>query len=117
MTTAETTHNKRLGRDKQCAKCPWKVTTDPYEIPNGYNEAAHRALSGTIATHLQIGGVIRVMACHESPVGKEMECIGWLVNQMGPGNNIALRILMQNYDLSRVELVGKQHHTFEDTLP
>ena len=108
---------QRLGRDKQCAKCPWKVAVDPHDIPNGYSEDRHHSLVGTIATHLQIGGKIRVMACHESPVGDETECIGWLVNQMGSGNNIALRILMMKYDLSRVEVFGDQHQTFEETLP
>lgn len=57
------------------------------------------------------------MACHESPVGKETYCVGWLMNQLGPGNNIPLRIQMMKYDLSGVELHGEQHKTFEDTLP
>ena len=34
---------------KQCAKCPWKVSTDPYEIPDGYDVKKHRDLEGTIA--------------------------------------------------------------------
>ncbi len=108
---------KRLGREKQCAKCPWKVETDPRDISNGYCESAHRALEGTIATHLQIGGTIKVMACHESPIGKETECIGWLINQLGPGNNIVLRISMLGYDLSGVKVFGEQHQIFADTLP
>ena len=57
------------------------------------------------------------MACHESPIGKETHCVGWLMNQLGPGNNIALRLEMRNYDLSQVQLDGEQHETFEDTLP
>lgn len=57
------------------------------------------------------------MACHESKVGKEAHCIGWLMNQLGPGSNIGLRIEMLGYDLSNVELVGEQHDCFEDTLP
>ena len=24
----------KLKRLKQCAKCPWKVSTDPHDIPN-----------------------------------------------------------------------------------
>lgn len=108
---------KHLGRDKQCAKCPWKTATNPYDIPDGYDVEKHEALANTIATGIQIGGAINVMACHESPVGKETECIGWLINQMGPGNNIALRILMMGYDLSQVEVFGDQHETFEETLP
>ena len=110
---------KQLGREKQCEKCPWKTSTDPHDIPHGYSEEAHCALEGTIARpgEFNIGGSLRVMACHESPVGKETECLGWLFNQLGSGNNIGLRILMSGYDLSRVELIGDQHETFEDTLP
>lgn len=54
------------------------------------------------------------MACHE---GHEDYCIGWLVHQLGPGNNIPLRIQMMRYDLSKVKTIGKQHQRFEDTLP
>lgn len=57
------------------------------------------------------------MACHESKPGDESHCIGWLMQQLGPGNNIGLRIQMMSYDLSAVELDGDQHECFEDTLP
>lgn len=57
------------------------------------------------------------MACHESMPGSETYCIGWLIHQLGPGNNIGLRFRMLNYDLSGVELDGDQHERFEDTLP
>jgi hypothetical protein len=104
----------------QCAKCPWKVSTDPHDIPNGYCAVKHAKLKGTIASgvDLGIGRGLRVMACHESEVGKELPCVGWLVNQLGPGNNIALRlaVLAKRID-ANVECVGKQHRTFEDTIP
>jgi hypothetical protein len=44
--------------------------------------------------------------------------IGWLVNQLGTGNNIALRLDMsscQNAD--KIKTIGEQHERFEDTLP
>lgn len=46
-----------------------------------------------------------------------MYCIGWIENQLGPGNNIPLRLKMLNYDLSEMETFGDQHERFEDTLP
>ncbi len=107
-----------LKRVRQCVKCPWKKSTNPHDIPNGYCEAKHRRLRNTIAVPGEIrlsGGV--AMACHESPVGDESFCVGWLMNQLGPGNNIGLRIKMLKYDLSGIELDGDQHETFEDTLP
>ncbi len=109
---------KRLRREVQCAKCPWKTSTNPHEIPRGYSEEKHAALKSTIANpgELRFGGV-RTMACHESAPGAEAHCIGWLVNQLGPGNNIPLRLQMLDYDLSRVETEGEQHECFEDTLP
>lgn len=58
------------------------------------------------------------MACHESPVGKEITCVGWLHNQIGVGNNILLRLAARDGVIdANVEVVGKQHSCFEDTLP
>lgn len=105
---------------KQCAKCPWRVDVDPTEIPNGYCEMKHAALENTIARpgQLNIGGTLRMMACHETKPGKELPCVGWLANQLGPGNNIGLRIAAsRNPSLYDFELVGEPHVRFEDTLP
>lgn len=101
---------------KQCKKCPWRVDVDPHDIPNGYCEDAHAALEGTIV-HGFRAGALRLMACHESPVGKEKPCVGWLDNQIGPGNNIGLRMWAIKNLKGRLELVGEQHECFEDTLP
>ncbi len=108
-----------MKRHVQCAKCPWKVSTDPHTIPNGYDETKHRALEDTIATP----GLVSLrqhkakMACHESPLGKERTCTGWLAHQLGPGNNLALRLQAMSGAFGKVILDGPQHQTFEDTLP
>lgn len=114
----------KLGRTKQCAKCPWKTSTDPRDIPHGYCESRHRALAATISDETgNLAAVIghaplRVMACHEHPEGREAHCIGWLMNQLGPGNNIALRMMMRDCEnVDRIRLDGPQHERFEDTLP
>lgn len=109
----------RLKRTKQCAKCPWRVDVDPNEIPNGYCPTKHAAMSSTIAKEGDLsflaGGRMPVMACHES---HDDYCLGWLMNQLGPGNNIALRMAMLKCENIRdVRLVGEQHERFEDTLP
>lgn len=109
----------KLKRTNQCKSCPWKVTTDPHDIPNGYDEELHRALACTIAdqdTGMRSTG--HAFACHDSPVGDEAHCVGWLANQIGSGNNIGLRIQMlscENVHLLRLD--GEQHECFEDTLP
>lgn len=109
---------RELKRTVQCAKCPWKKGVDPHDIPNGYTEERHCNLRSTIAEpgeYDSIGKPLKVMGCHEE---HEEFCIGWLVNQLGPGNNIALRIAAMSISNMRdVRTVGEQHETFEDTLP
>lgn len=110
-----------MAKRKQCAKCPWKVSTDPYDIPDGYCEAKHEALENTIAEPGMItppGSGLRMMACHESNPGKELFCVGWFEHQVGVGNNIALRMACATKQIDYdVETVGEQHQRFEDTLP
>jgi len=94
------------------------VATNPLDIPNGYSIAKHENLRDTIGEPGSMCSSGRAFACHESgPDDKEPYCIGWLTNQLGPGNNIALRLRMLQYDLSGVKLDGDQHQRFEDTLP
>lgn len=105
---------------KQCKACPWKTSTVPErDIPDGYCKVKHENLRSTIADPTSNGfnPVIRAMACHEFPVGKERVCVGWLGNQLGPGNNIALRMLALKGGVPKFKLVGEQHARFEDTLP
>lgn len=110
----------RLKRIVQCHLCPWRVDVDPNDIPNGYSEAKHAALSGTIAApgdwaSLAGGGAIRVMACHEM---HDAHCVGWLWHQLGPGNNLALRLHMAACENAEdIRVIGEQHETFADTLP
>ena len=104
---------------RQCKKCPWRKDVDPNDIPNGYCAKKHAALSDTIAEPGVLrGGPLRMMACHESKPGEERPCVGWLANQLGPGNNIALRMRALSGSIDAdIELVGEQHERFEDTLP
>ncbi len=107
----------KLKRLNQCDKCPWKVSTDPHDIPNGYEVDLHKNLSCTIA---RPGALTfsRAMACHEHAPGEEVHCVGWLAHQLGPGNNIGLRIRMLSCEnIHLMKLDGEQHETFEDTLP
>lgn len=109
----------KLKRTAQCGKCPWLVGVDPHDIPNGYCESKHRALAETIAPPADLASVaaceLRVMACHETD---DAHCIGWLMNQLGPGNNLALRLHVRGCEnIGQVRLRGEQHQRFEDTLP
>lgn len=108
----------KLKRVNQCAKCPWRVDLDPHEIPNGYSETLHRDLSGTITEPGSLRHSGRVMACHEHDAQDEVHCVGWIANQVGPGNNIPLRIRMMSCaNAHHIRVHGDQHRSFEDTLP
>lgn len=114
-----TTTGWKLKRTAQCLKCPWRVETNPHDIPNGYDEKKHCELSSTIAKPGDIESVfsstLRIMACHETD---EAHCVGWLANQLGPGNNLALRMRMMSCtNAQSIRLQGKQHKNFNDTLP
>lgn len=105
---------------RQCKACPWRVDCEPTkDIRGGYCETKHRNLESTIADGSASlrGGPMRLMACHEFRPGAEQVCVGWLANQLGRGNNIALRMRALAGDFPRFELVGEQHQRFEDTLP
>lgn len=106
----------KLKRTTQCAKCPWRTDVDPHDIPNGYCEIKHRNLRDTIAyPDANPFGTLKVMACHET---LDAHCVGWLMNQLGPGNNIGMRIRMLSCDNARaIKVIGEQHERFEDTLP
>jgi hypothetical protein len=109
----------KLRRVRQCEKCPWKISTDPRDIPNGYSEEQHRRLARTIATPGAMHHTAAAaMACHEHKPGEEAHCVGWLMNQIGAGNNIPLRMAMRDCEnIGQVQLDGPQHEHFEDTLP
>lgn len=103
---------------KQCTTCPWRKGTNPYDIPNGYSVELHRDLRDTIAAPGDMRGSRAMMACHYSDVGSEQPCVGWLAHQLGPGNNVALRLqVILDQSLGDFELLGEQHQCFEDTLP
>lgn len=113
----------KLKRTQQCAKCPWKISTNPHDIPGDYDPEKHANLQGTIASKGVLEQVtdylnkkpLRIMACHED---HQAHCLGWLMHQLGRGNNIALRIEMTHCtNLNEVVLDGPQCETFEDTLP
>lgn len=106
---------------KQCEHCPWKKSTNAAtDIPNGYSREKHCALKKTIATSAEESfRMTAAMACHESSPEQQKACVGWVHHQLGPGNNIGLRLLVLTKDkrFTGLEIVGEQHKRFEDTIP
>jgi len=107
----------------QCRTCPWKVGCDPVaDIPHGYSVDLHERLRGTIAepgslAFLTGDSCQRIMACHYSTADARIPCAGWLAHQLGPGNNIWLRIEVSRGRLPAPIVDGAQHPTFDATLP
>lgn len=72
---------------RQCTKCPWKISTDPHDIPNEYSEEAHARLNRTIA---EPGAL---------PCGN---FVGWVQHRKEiPGEAIFGRELGKDHDRSR----------------
>lgn len=102
----------------QCKSCPWRVDCDPLaDIPNGYSVELHERLRGTIADPAMYQQQERMMACHYSKPGEEFACAGWLHNQLGSGNNIAVRLAVLAGRLPAPTIDGEQHPDFDSTLP
>jgi hypothetical protein len=105
---------------RQCPTCPWRVDCEPLtDIPN-YVPELHHKLDHTIAEPGSLCGLgaktMHVMACHYSKPGEEFACAGWLHNQLGPGNNIAVRLRVITGDMPVPVVDGEQYETFEETL-
>lgn len=100
------------GRIQQCALCPWKKSVSILEIPNGPDRESVRRILMDRPCGMDPGFM---MACHDSPIGEEQACVGWLVHELGPGNNIPIRIAASRgrFDPSALVLDGPQHESVE----
>lgn len=103
---------------QQCKTCPWKKGNKCENIPN-YDRSLHEKLIDTIADEDSLLAIsqplVRVMACHYSTNGNQTECVGWLHNQLGAGNNIALRLRMLGSGV-KIILDGEQKQSFDETF-
>jgi hypothetical protein len=106
----------------QCKSCPWRVDCEPdKDIPN-YSLDLAKGLTKTIREGTDslmdyMSGRVPSMACHYSKPDEELPCAGWLYNQLGVGNNIAVRLGIMAGRYPVPEVVGDQHERYEDTLP
>jgi hypothetical protein len=106
-----------LAQTKQCKGCPWRKDSDLSKIP-GYDRAQHHDLAQTIVDDgiLDPSRPVRFMGCHNSTGDNDLECIGWLRNQLS-SNNIGLRLMMIGCaNRKAIETFGEQCLTFEETL-
>lgn len=115
------TRRSSFARSRQCSGCPWKKTVDPTDIPNGYDPDRQRKLAVTDGGGLDAfveavtTGIMKVMACHESAVGKEYACVGWLWNQLGVGNNLFLRLRAARGEIPQnLRVYGAQYASVDE---
>jgi hypothetical protein len=106
----------------QCKTCPWRVGCVPEEDIPGYNLNLAKKLDATIATGDEslreiLSPTVRIMACHYSKPNAEIHCAGWLHNQLGVGNNLAVRLRVMTGAMPVPRVSGDQHGRYEDTLP
>lgn len=111
----------KAGRSEvaQCKSCPWRVDCEPDKDIPRYKRDLHKKLARTIqsGTESLFARERHVMACHYSEPGQEFACAGWLANQLGPGNNIGLRLQVASGRMPVPRIDGEQHERFEDTIP
>ncbi len=102
----------------QCKSCPWRVGCDPDEDIPRYSRDLHEELACTIRSGPEsLTGGLRIMVCHYSRPDDEFPCAGWLAHQLGPGNNLGVRLAVLRGHLPVPQADGPQHESFEDTLP
>lgn len=110
----EASEHNPFGRPHQCAACPWKKSTVPHrDIPN-YKPEMHAALTSTASEGVNSIKGFRMMACHETHPPKQQACVGWLANQLGPGNNMGLRLAVIGNLRRPLGVFGLQHESVEE---
>jgi len=76
-----------------CLSCPWRLDQDARDIPN-FSLTLAESLAGTCPDHRGMGPDFGapLFACHQSKVGAEVHCAGWLarVGHAHPGVRLAV---------------------------
>jgi hypothetical protein len=85
-----------------CATCPWRVASDPADIP-GFSIQMARDLRSTVG---EGDGFRQVMACHYSGLGAEapmMPCRGYLARHGWSNINVRIMVSRHGLDLRAIE--------------
>lgn len=78
---------------KPCAACPWRIDATAQDIP-GFDLALAEGLTATCPDERGMGPDFgaSMFACHQSKIGSELCCAGWLaqVGHRHPGVRLAI---------------------------
>lgn len=103
----------------QCQTCPWRADVDPRNIPGGYGHVIAELLAEhTPSGPASLASTLHIATCHEKPERAKLPCVGWLVHQLGAGNNLALRLRVIHGCIDgNVRTVGPQRDLCRELLP
>lgn len=80
---------------RPCPSCPWRVDQDARDIPN-FDLSLAEALAPTSPDACGMGPDFgaSMFACHQSKMGREIPCAGWLakVGHRHPGVRLSVRM-------------------------
>ncbi len=79
LDTTQATSGRAAGLKLPCKTCPWRVDRSAQDIPN-FSLALAERLAATSPDERHVGPALGApqFACHQSELGKEVVCRGWL---------------------------------------
>lgn len=82
-----------------CPSCPWRVDQHAQDIPN-FSLALAEGLAATCPDHRGLGPAFGapLFACHQSKVGAEVHCAGWLAKVGRTHPNVRLSVVQGRLD-------------------
>ena len=101
-------------RKKQCPNCPWKVSTTA--IPGGSCPNKDEKLDGFRQSGQSFGGSLQMMQCHDTQDDEPKACTGWVIHELGPGNNMGLRLKALAGGFEDLETVGPQRRSIHGVV-
>jgi hypothetical protein len=90
--------------DTPCLSCPWRRDATADDIPN-FDMALAEGLADTCPNHRNMGPDFgaSIFACHQSKVGGEFACAGWLATVGHRHPAVRLAILSGRLDAAALE--------------
>lgn len=86
-----------------CPSCPWRVDQDAQDIPH-FSLALAEQLAATCPDHRGHGPDFGapMFACHQSKIGAEVHCAGWLASVGHAHPSVRLSVMRGRLDAERL---------------
>ncbi|MCG7550889.1 DUF6283 family protein [Pseudoalteromonas sp. Of7M-16] len=102
--------------DKPCKNCPWKKASKAggADIPN-FDMDLMRNLKNTVpARGSEQDGFFNIFACHDSPVGGEYACAGYIARHGLQNINVRLMATVGGVNISKALDCADTHDLYPD---